>query len=68
VASAAPFFTIRKNIMDTMKAKTKPKAKAKKKDLQDINGLYLMTKPSGADIKVSIDSVEHALSIGWKYQ
>ena len=51
-----------------MKAKTKPKAKAKKKDLLNTNGLFVMSKPSGVELEVNPDSVEHALSIGWKYQ
>ena len=48
--------------------KNKPKAKAKKKDLPNTNGLFVMSKPSGAELEVNPESVEHALAIGWKYQ
>ena len=48
--------------------KNKPKAKPKKKDLPNTNGLFVMSKPSGAELEVNPDSVEHALAIGWKYQ
>jgi hypothetical protein len=54
--------------MELMKNKTKPKPKAKKKDLPNTNGLFVMSKPSGAELEVNPDSVEHALSIGWKHQ
>jgi|TARA_B100000795_G_scaffold269334_1_gene258409 hypothetical protein len=49
--------------MDTKKSKTK----AKKKEIRDIDGLFLMVKPDGGELKVNPDSVEHALSIGWKH-
>jgi hypothetical protein len=54
--------------MELMKNKTKPKAKEKKKDLPNTNGLFVMSKPSGAELEVNPESVEHALAIGWKYQ
>ena len=50
-----------------LKENNKQKTKAKKKEIRDIDGLFLMVKPDGGELKVNPDSVEHALSIGWKH-